>query len=277
MPLTIDEQKRLLKTLKVSDEDIAKAMGEGENTVELPKDLKIYSPDEFKTAKENIEREAKEEGRDEGRDFAMKDLKKHFGIDKDGKKLETVADYIKEKVMEESGKTPQAWEAEKKEILSKLSEKDKLIAEKETTLKKQSFSNRLLQSLPADRNTDLSNEDYLLLLSNKMEIKEESGKEVVYYNGKKLQNEQFEPVDFSTAIGEIWKQNPAWGKQSTKEDPDVHGNGGDDSKRKPGFYNNTKEVSEAMKAKNINPLSKEGREFLEAAQKGNPKFDASVV
>lgn len=270
--LSKQAQKDLLKKLKLSDEDIKKYVdGEEETTPELPK-LSIYTDEEFSKVKGNIEKSAKEDAESTARDFAMKDLKKHFGIEKEGKKLETVADLIKEHILGEAKQTPQAWDSEKKQMQDKIAELTTTITTTQAEAKKASFTSRLLQSLPNDRNDNIPNEDYLLLLQNRIEVKEDNGKEAIYHNGQKLQNDKFEDLDLKGAIDTIWKQNPAWQKQVVPP-PTPIGNGfGDGGQQLPGMISSMKQFKEHCEKNNWNIKGENAQALFNKVTSENKDF-----
>lgn len=288
MPIKKDSLKKILLATKISkkgDDGKLTAMTEAEieeliNATEekelsLPEGLKVFTPDEYSQLETNLKDSGKAAYIRTGKDVLIKDLKEKLGLEFEGKDADTFIEKAKEKIIADAklpaNEQKQQWEADKKTLQSQVAEwKGKYESEVSAhgTTKQDST---LLKKFPTDRNTSLSDEDRLLLLKSKVEIKNEDGKEVVYYKGQRLQDNLTNPLPIEAAIKNVFEQEKWIG---AAPGPAPHGRGGGGGAT-PGTFKNLKEVNAEIERQGIHIGSEKAQQILKEAMK-NPEFDATM-
>jgi hypothetical protein len=273
MPLTIEAQKKLLKALKYSDEDIATLTGDGDNDTDVPA-VKVFTDEEYTTLETNIADKGKKTHWKAGGEFLIKELKTELGLEYEGKEPKIFLEKAKEKFLAEAklpaNEAKEQWEKEKKALQAKIAEKEheatKIASEKSAL----EIDTMYLKKMPADRNKEMPDEDRLLLLKNKLiRTVDEDGKEYYTYQNKRLQDATANDLSIDDAISHVFKTEKGW-LGTGEATPEGTGHG--DSKNKPGFFASTKDLNAAITAKGLNPLGREAREMREAAMAANPKM-----
>lgn len=273
--------KDIAKYLKVKESDLQAAISDKEEVAIAIPELKTYTTDEFAELETNLKEAGKSTHIKVGKELAIKDLKEKAGLEYDGKDPETFLTQYKDHVVKEAkipaNEAKQQWETEKKGLQEKIAEwEGKYKTESATRVEKEREA-LFLRKFPADRSKGLSDEDRLTLLKSKFEVRDEDGKEAFYYKGQRLQDEKMNDMALDAALDHVFTKENWKGEGGNSSSGNPIGNGHGDSERLPNFYNTMKEVSAAMTAKDISPLTKEGRDFVKAAQTANPKLDVNVV
>jgi len=181
MPLTVEAQKKLLKALKYSDEEITTLTGEGDNDTEVPA-VKVFTDEEYTALETNITEKGKKVNQKVGREFTIKEMKEELGLDYEGKDPKVFLEKAKEKFLAEAklpaNEAKEQWEKEKKQLQAKIAEKEQEAAKIASEKSALEIDTLYLKKMPADRNKDMPDEDRLLLLKNKLtRTVDEDGKE----------------------------------------------------------------------------------------------------
>lgn len=278
MALNKEAQKKVLKALSFPEAEIAKLTGDDEVDVTVPEG-KFYNNDDLAELETNLKEEGKGENIKAGKEIMIKDLKKELGLDYDGKDPKTFVAKAKEFILKDAQKPEsealRALEADKIALQDTLKEKEtelsNLMRDKETL----SYNNTLLSKLPAKRNTDIQDDLHLLNINAKLVRKVVDGKESFELDGVLLQDDKRNNLSLEAAIGKFYEKYPAFAAKETPAPAGPKGRGGAGSGDNPNFYNSMAEVQQAMKEKGINPISKEGREFVANAREANKEMDAN--
>lgn len=272
----IKNLEALLKAMKFDSDTIQKVMADNDEELELnlPEGHIVYTKEEWEPAdksKKGARANLEDVGIDKGRDFYAKDLKDKYGITKAGKNVDTVGELLKESFMAEAGKTPAEWEGEKKRMQEALTEKDNTINDLTTRANRADRNSKILSNLP-ERNGALSDDEYLMIIGNKLETKIEAGKEVHYWDGQKLESDKFDPLPLKDALTKVWETKPGWAKPKADNGDDFKGDGfGDTGGGKTGFKN-MDEFTAHLQKKGIEMGSEAGNKELQQALAKNPSM-----
>lgn len=278
MAVSKETLKKLLQGYKLPADVIAKAVDTDEEVaVELP-DVKVFTPEEYSQLETNLKEQGKGAYTKAGKEIAIKELKEKTGLDFDGKDADTFLEKYKEHVIAEAKLKPDdakvQWEKDKKMLQDQISEWKTKHETLESKARAVEYDAKLLKSFPAERNTLLNDEDRLLLIKNRMEVKNEDGKEIVYYKGNKLQDHLTNPLSFTDAIKHVfdtekWTEPAGGGARGG-------GRGAGDGTGKSVFAT-LKDFNSHIQSKGIHAGSEEARRLFTEAQKANPDMDLSVV
>lgn len=269
--LNKDEQKKLLKALKYSDEDIKTLVDdEKEQTVTIPTTTKVFTDEEFETVKNNLAKPAQKAGGE----FAIKELKTKAGLDYDGKDADKFLEEYKKHILAEAkvseSDKEKTWQTEKAALQKALSDKEAAISaiqlEKDGLL----TDTKLMKLFPKDRDSKFTDDQWLTLLKSEIKIEKDGDKEVVMHKGSKLQDDKFNDLPLDKAIDHIFTANK-WKVEEQQQQ--AKGRGFDSSKQGQGTVNNMKEFREYAESKGIKSLNgSEAKKLLSEVMKSNPQF-----
>lgn len=272
--LTKESQKKLLKLLGVADDQITELVdATEEKEATIPDGLKIFTAEAYATLETNLKDGGKTKYIRDGKEIAIKDLKEKLGLDYEGKDPDVFLQKYKESILSEAGKAPDAKDEQIRTLQQHLQESKTQLSDEKNRNAALARDTEWLKKFPKDRSATMSDEDRLLLLKNKLEIDTTGEKPVYKYKGAPMTDELTNPLSVDDVLPKVFKEE-GW-LSDTSATPPV-GNGGGGNPKTPGFYNSMDDVKGAMKEKGINPLTKEGREFVEAATKANPKMTVQV-
>lgn len=151
-----------LKGIKVNGEDItleklSAYLTDDKSEVELAAEpLHILDDAKLNELKTTLKKDGYEEGKTAGSEMTVKELKKKWGIEKDGKSIDSLFEYVNEKVLSDAKIEPEKKVKELSESLANLqqtlqqkeSEWSGLIQQKDQTIKSIKSEAKLLQSIP---------------------------------------------------------------------------------------------------------------------------------
>lgn len=271
--LSKETQKKLLKLLKnYSDDEIAaKVDSETEETVDIPQ-LKVFTSEEFETVSANIVKEKEAAIINKAKDFYAKDLKAKLGISKEGKDIEAVSAAIQEMI--EAAKTPNGnneWQTEKQGLVSQINEYKSKLSEKEREVENITWKTTLRSLLPENRNPVISDDEYLLLLENKLQRSKDGDTEVYSWEGQPLKDETYSPLPLKDALGKIWQTRQSWVKPQEKQEQNNKGKGFGDSQNIDTFKT-LDEFQTHLGKKGIAIGSPEANKMLQDAVAKNPSL-----
>lgn len=253
--------EELAKFVKGGSEVLNKALTtEDEISLELV-DGNFVSDQQLEELKKATFNEGKKEGNTIGYDFAMKDLKKDFNIELEGKDRAKIVQAINEKIMADAKIEPNKQVTELKtslenlqkqyenDINSKTSELDHL----SKTLTDYKINGDLVKHLPEGLN-GIDRNDFLTLAKTNASFDYEDGTLVVKKGDKILRDKMEKPIapkDYLTefATSKNWINSDGRG-------------GADDNKGTQSGFKTTNDVYKHMYENNINPLSAEGEKLL---------------
>ncbi len=197
-----------------------------------------------------------------------KDLKKKFGIEKEGKSLDVVSNYLTEKLQAEASKEPNQKITELNESLQSLQKKYETdITQYTSTVEslKKNIEQRdidfYMQSNMPQLNGIAPKHALILYKSERQFAKDESGNLNILVGGKPLKDSLEKPIDFSTDFTNFAKQYGWIGSE---------GRGAGNAYKGSSEFKTINDVMKHMKENNIDPTKPEGLEIIrkfEEAQK----------
>jgi hypothetical protein len=255
----IDE---LAKFVKGGAEVLQKAMSSDEEmSLELI-DGRFVTDEDLEGLKEKVKNEAKTEGQTIGYDFAMKDLKKDFGLEIEGKDREKIAKALKEKIMADAKIEPSKKINELESSISNLREKyeaDKSQWEAETgnyknKLKDISIMSELQKNTPETKG--LKPNQFALLARSEFDFDfDDNGVLVAKKNGEVLKDKMERPLPVKDVLTDFATQNGWYGAEGRGG-----GNEGGDGKSE---FKSMNDVFKYMEENKIDPMSSEGVKLQE--------------
>jgi hypothetical protein len=275
MAITKDSLKSLLKSLHYSDEEITDYVDSAdEKEISLKPDVRVYDNASLDALKENVKKSAKQTYINAGMEIAIKNLKEKTGLDFEGKDEEEFISHFTQKVQTEANIKPaelsKKHEQEKKEWQQQLLQAKEQAAaiqrEKEAIETERTY----LSAFPKGDKV-LSDSDLLQLAKLKVQAVKDGENTIYTYNGKELKDDLHNPLPLSAAMEHVFKSEN-WIKEAAEQGTGAKGLGFKDSGKRPNTFNNPQELASHMESKGINPLTKEGREFIYEATKANPEL-----
>ena len=157
------------------------------------------------------------------------------------------------------------------ELRSKLDAKDGEINSFNSKLSQIENDTLLLRNMPKERDSRLTDDDYLTLIRNKGRIiKEDDGTTSFEFNGKKITDDKLNPLPLSTAIEHAFKESN-WMKQEDKSNG-AKGVGFGDNKKVPNSINNLKDFQSWCDTNGHNINGAEAQAKLIEVTTSNPNF-----
>lgn len=252
-----EQQDFINATLGVTADELAKAISdEQEVKLELPQG-RFLTKEQEETLLDNHGKQRYDSGK-------SKALKEAF----DGKSKEDFLSDYKASVLEEAkiepAKKVEELENSIKTLQQKyntdISEKDRLLSEKESSLKRIEITSKISNSLP-DLVDAITSDVAVIMFNKEHEIKEDG----IYRNGQLLKNDLQAPLNLEQAVDSFVTEKN-WKKQEHK------GHGG----KKPSAGGSTpktyEEFQEYCKSKNMSEGSYEAKQYLKSLREKNPEF-----
>lgn len=268
---------------KLKAEDITAAIADTKEVdLTIEEGIQTFTPAEL-TARDATQKDAgKSEHIKAGKEIAIKELKTVTGLEFTGKDPAQFITEYKAKVLADA-KIP---EAEKvTELTSQITilKNNLTLAEQNLTKEKENTAGalrdtRILANLPAERNKALEDQDYLLLIKNRIHFETLDGVEV-YKDGKGeiiRDPKTAKPLDLATVVKTTFEGTPGWiggdpGKPGRGGKSDPPGGGGTGGK--PVKYSEAVIEWEAQ-GKNIN--QGEFSIYLSGLQAENKTFEMDL-
>lgn len=278
MALNKEAQKKLLALFGIDSKEIdAIVDSTEEKDATIPEDVKVYNKEDLDTVLENHLKRS----RPALQEIMVKDMKKLAGVEFEGKDPAKFLEAYKEHIEKESKVSVDdkvASRDKKIHDLQKAMDELKQKAEAaDSTAKEAAFDARLLRSFPKDRLDTMTDEDYLLLIKNKMKVVEEEGKEAYEFNGKRIADDKLNNLPLEDAVKHVFTAsnwiNDAAAAPAGNTKPTGHGFGG--SQTKAGVFNSMKEVRAHIEGQGLHPFSEKARAIYSEALKANPELDMS--
>jgi hypothetical protein len=294
MAIKKESIKQLLKSVKAgkkaddgkyilyTDAEIDALINDTEEKDVAPMEgVKIYTPEEYTTLETNLKDAGKGGYTKAGKEILIKELKEKIGLEFDGKDPDLFIEKAKEHFIAEAkipaNEAKQQWEKDKGILQTQITDwKTKYESEVGASAAAK-LDATLLAKFPANRSKGLSDEDRLLLLKSKMEVKSEDGKQVVYYKGEKLQDNLTNPLNIDTAIthvftAEKWLEEGKGGAGGRGGNNNNAGGAGGN-----GVFKTLRDVNEHIEKNNWHPGSQQATQFMQQVMKDNPQLDLATV
>lgn len=271
--LSKEAQKRLLKALGYADDKVTEIVDTtDEKDATVPEGTKIYSAADFTEALDN-----NFNSRSKGlREIFVKDLKAKAGLEFEGKTEEKFIEEYKKAVLKEAGQSVDekvtAKEQKITQMQAALEAKDSEIQKLTGDVSASKKDTLLLRSFPKNRDSKLSDDDYLTLLKSRAELKEEDGKTVVYANGQPLQDDKFNPLPVDAAVAKVFETNNWLGTPADPNNTGKEAFGGKDSEKTPGVFATLSDVKKHIEAQGHNINGQEANKIIDQALAANPNL-----
>lgn len=206
--------------------------------VDIAGDLTSLTAAELQTRDQNNKESGKSGYITAGKEIAIKDLKAKAGLDYDGKDIDTFLAKHKDAVLKEAKVNPDQRVQELQQQVDTLRTTQTKLEGELTQAKAQgqisARNAKILANLPKNRNSALSDEDYLLLLNNRLifETTADGKEQIKGPDGRIYQNTKAEPLGLSEVLNEVFTKTAGWlaapGKDGRggKGDPPPGGGGG---------------------------------------------------
>jgi len=249
--------------IEVSDLD-AKLKSEKEETLDVPT---LYTEDDKNTFGENRFKE----GKKAATEIAVKDLKVKYGLEFEGKSLDSALEAYAAKAIADAKIAPD-------EKVKKLTEENGRLkgdlqkALDDATNIKGEFENKLfhvgirsevLTHIPD--NTLIPKEDLLELFMTRHRVAREDNSVIVFKGDQAIKDKVQNPVPLKDVVSQFAEPYLKKGGMG----------GGDNGGGAGGKFNTISEVYTDLKSKGIEPMSQEGLKAVADAKKANPAIDLS--
>ena len=263
----IENLNELAKFVKGGADVLQKAI-ESEEKVSLEFNEGRFVTDEDLTQmKSTVRNEGKTEGQTIGYDFAMKDLKKDYGLDIEGKDRKMIVEAINAKILAEANKKPDAKIAELTTSLENL--RNTYSTEKEAwnqaessykgKLKDISIMSELQKNIPEVKG--LSGNQFLTLVKTEFGFDfDDNGNLFATKNGQQVKDTMEKPIPVKSILTDYATQN-GWFS--------VNGRGGGNESGGNSEFKTINDVYKHLETNNINPMSPEGEKLLNEFKKVN--------
>lgn len=257
----IKNLNELAKFVKGGADVLQKAI-ESEDNVSLDFiEGSFVSDTDLTTLKDGVFKEGKKEGNIIGYDHGIKDFKKEFGIDTEGKDKKVIADAIRNQIITDANIEPDKKVNELKSSLENLQQKyttdlgakDSEISNLSSNLNEFKINGDLNSHLPDNLNGIDSN-DFMTLAKTTANFQYEEGKLVVKQGDNILKDKMEKPIspkDYLTdfAVSKNWIN--------------TSGRGGSDQGGGSNEYKSINDVYKHMESNNISPMSPDGQKLIE--------------
>lgn len=253
---------QLAKFVKGGADVLQKAISsEEEVSIELVEGG-FVSDEELTGLKDSLFKKGKEEGQTVGYDFAMKDLKKDFGLEVEGKDRKVIAKAIKDKIMTDAKIEPEKKVTELNnslESLRKQYETDKSQWENEAgkykgKLKDISIMSELTKNTPEVKG--LKPNQFATLARTEFDFDfDDNGSLIAKKGGEVIKDKMERPVPVKDILTDYATQN-GWTGTPGRGGSDQAGAGSSE-------FKSINDVYRHMETNNIDPMSKEGEKLIE--------------
>jgi hypothetical protein len=251
-----------------------------EKDIEVTKDLQVFT----KTDLDTRDRAKYGEGKTAGQELIVKDLKKKKGIETDSDDLEKVVEAIETKAVETAKIPPNEQLKEKDKEIEKYKNASQKASEKAAKLELEkadaALDSKLLRHFPKERNSTITDEEYLALIKSRVKFTEKDGKEIVSIDGKTMEKaDTFEPIPLGDALKGYfterkWIEAPAGGGGSGGSGGGGRGGGNSGGQGIPRFTK-LSEVQKYATDNGINFQGSEGVALMKKAYADNPQLDTT--
>lgn len=250
----------LAKFVEGGAEVLQKAI-ESKDEIEIKPIAGEFVTDEaLNTLKQTRFEEGKKEGHTIGYDFAIKDVKKDFGLDIEGKDRKVIVDAVKQKIIADAKIDPDKKVKELQESLEKLQgtyqtdlkTKDNEIETYKQTLQGFKINSDLAAHLPAGLN-GIKPQHFATIARTEYSFDYEGDQLVAKKNGAVIKDKMEKPVPVADILSEFAKTNGWIGEPGRGGGPQ----GGGSSE-----FKTMNDVYAYMEKNRIDPMSDEGQKLI---------------
>ena len=257
----IENINELAKFVKGGADVLQKAIDSEEKTSLEFIEGGFVSDEELTTLKESIAKDAKKVYESAGYDYAMKDIKKDFGIELEGKDRKVILDAIQKKIIADAKIDPDKKVADLSLSLSNLQTqyetdlglKDTEIGSLKGNLRDYQINTDLTNFIPDGLN-GIDVKDFMTVAKTTANFEYDNDILVVKKGDTILKDKMEKPISPKDYLTEL-ATNKKWLQSE--------GRGGGDEGGKEGTFKNINEVYKHMEENHINPLSTEGKKLVD--------------
>jgi hypothetical protein len=229
MALKKETIQKIAAYFKLSDEDLEKAIKD-EKEVDLPiGEFTVFTADEITsrdTAKlEEGKKEGQKIGEGIGKELSVKEMKKHFGIEFDGKDLTKLVDTVKAQL----AKGDEGLKQQVQLLQKTVEEKETALTTEKQRAAAAMFDADLMSQLPSGRkgvkDGGLTDQEYLTILKSNLSFEEAEGKRIAKRGTDILRDAKTQnPLEISQAIDSFFTERN-WKGQTAPPPPGGRGGG----------------------------------------------------
>lgn len=250
----------LAKFVKGGAEVLQKALTE-KDEIELELiEGDFVSHEQLETLKSTVRDEGKKEGQTIGYDFAMKDIKKDFGIDVEGKDRKVIAENIRAKIMADAKIEPdkkvnelkQSLEALQKTYQTDIETKTNELERYKQTVQQFKIDSELTNHLPQGL-SGIKPQHFLVIAKTEYGFDYDNGELVVKKGDQVMKDRMEKPLKPSEVLLELARQSGFIGQP---------GRGGEPGGQPAGDFKSINDVYAHMEKNKINPMSDEGQKLI---------------
>jgi hypothetical protein len=188
--MAIENLSVIEQTLQLPEGTLQKAIESTEVVKVELQDLEVFKKEDYTARIENL----KNQFQQQGKDFLIKEAKQKYNLEFEGKSIDTFAEKLRLKALEEAKVEPNTKVQELQNDLEKLrknlEEKDNLIIQKESEFKQKESKRLIKDTLLSKINveTSIPKDDILTILQSKFEVELENDNLIFKQNGEVLKN-----------------------------------------------------------------------------------------
>lgn len=264
--------EQLAELAKVEDKEaFASAIqSETDTDYELNLDgLVVRTKEEDNELRENIANDKKSKWFNDAFEIQIKNLKKDYDLDFEGKDAKDFVEAFKEKILKDSNVEPnkkiQEMESSLKRLQDQVQEKEQAYADLQNNVNTEKTRYKVQSLIPDLPETlGLNKEEAATLLFSQMEFKEDG----VYRNGELLKDNLEKPVSYEDAV-KGFVTDRGWNVQQ----PSGRGGGAKGKGGNSFTISSQDEFEQHIKEKGLHPGSREAQAILSKAIEENPDFE----
>jgi len=273
--LKAETKKKIADLLKIKETELDNAIkDEKEVDLAISEDLTVLSKEEL----ESRDAAQKNEGKKEGREIGIKEVKKAAGLPEESpsKDPAKVAQAIIDKATTDAKVKPDEKVTQLTEqvnlLKTQVAEKDAEITKAKEIASTVALDRKILAAFPKERASIMNDDEYLTLIKSGHTFKEVDGKLVVEKDGKPLRNATTtEPLTLEEAIKHVFTERKGWLGDTGAAGG---GRGGSDGKP-PAKFTRLSEVKKHFTDQGKSLLGTDFKAAVDAAVKENAEFDVN--
>lgn len=271
-----DTLNRIASLLKLDAKKLSEAISD-KNEVDITIDEKLQVYDDEALTKRD--KNKYNEGKKAGEEMLVKEIKRKHSIEVDGDDADKVVEAIVAKTKKEAGGSASEKEKDLEAKIEQWKQKHKqaeeMLSQAQKAASEAALDRELLASFPKNRDSKLSDDEYLFLVKKTLEIEEKDGKRIVKKEGKVLENDKtLEPISLRDAIEGHFNERK-WVTDEQQQQQQKPGGGGGNSKPGGGGgkFSKMSDVNAYLAENGIDAKGEKGAAFIAAAVKENPQID----
>ena len=249
---------------EITPEKFLEAMkSDEEHEIEVSQAL-IMNDEKLTELKETVKKQGYEEGKTAGSEMTIKDLKKKFGIEAEGKSVDSFYKHATEKILTDAGKETEPKIKELQTSLEKLqnqyqtdiSERETQIGSLKNKIKDTQTTGMLMQSMPQLNGVKPNQAATLFKMEYELDY-DENNNPIVKKNGAVLKNKMEQPIPYNEVLTDFLTQNNWLAQQGGRGGGSTTTTGGGSSQ-----FKTINDVFRHMEKNKIDITSSEGEKLI---------------